>query len=259
LNYNGKIQGFLFDLDGVFCIGDLVLPGAIKTLTYLNSNNIPYRFLTNTTTKSRLDLFNKLIDLGFPVEQYHIISAAYAGVLKLRELQCSSCELVLNDSAQQDYSEFNINNNNPEYIVIGDLDKDWTFDVVDNIFNKVINGSKIVALHKGKYFKVSNKLQIDSGAFIAGIEYASSTESIVVGKPTTAFFDIAVKDINIEKKNLVMVGDDIINDIQGAQLSGINGILVQTGKYRKDLIEKANIQPQLMISSIDKVLDLINQ
>lgn len=259
MNYNDKIQGFLFDLDGVFCIGDSVLPGAIKTLTYLNSSNIPYRFLTNTTTKSRLDLFNKLINLGLPVEEYHIISAAYAGVLKLRELKCSSCELILKESAQRDYSEFNNNNNNPEYIVIGDLDKDWNFDIMDDMFNKVINGSKIIALHKGRYFKVSNKLQIDSGAFIKGIEYASSTESIVVGKPAKTFFDVAVKDINIEKKNLVMVGDDIVNDIEGAQLSGINGILVETGKYRKDLVQKTNIQPQLTISSIDKILDLISQ
>ena len=141
--------------------------------------------------------------------------------------------------------------------MIGDLDKDWNFDIVNDIFNKVLNGSKIVALHKGKYFKTSDGMQIDSGAFIKGIEYACSTNSIVVGKPEKEFFNIAINQINISKENLVMVGDDIVNDVNGAQNLGIKSILVKTGKYRKDLIEKSGITPDLIINSIDKVLDLV--
>ncbi len=79
-----NIRGFLFDLDGVFCIEEEPLPGSIEVLNYLNTKNIPYRFLTNTTTKSRVSLFNRLINIGFPIQIDHIISACYAGVLKLR-------------------------------------------------------------------------------------------------------------------------------------------------------------------------------
>ena len=255
---NFNIKGFLFDLDGVFCIDKDVLPGAIKTLDYLNSQNIPYRFLTNTTTKSRPSLFKKLIDLKFPININHIISASYAGVLKLKELGSPTCELILQEDSKKDYFEFTINTHKPEYIVIGDLDKDWSFEIIDDIFNKVINGSKILALHKGKYFKTSKGMQIDSGAFIKGIEYASSTESIVVGKPEKDFFNIAIKDIQIPKKNLMMVGDDIVNDIQGAQDSGVKAALVKTGKYRYDLFKKSNIKPNLIINSIDEIIDLFN-
>ena len=254
MDNNCKIRGFLFDLDGVFCIEDKVLPGAIDTLNYLNSKNIPYRFVTNTTTKSRNSLLNKLIDLQFPINETHIISASYAGALKLKQLGNPECELILQEDAKKDYEEFVINNEKPEYIVVGDLDSDWSFEIINNIFNKVINGSKILALHKGKYFKTSKGMQIDSGAFIKGIEYASSTKSIVIGKPKKDFFNIAISQINIPKRNLMMVGDDIINDIEGAQLSGIKAALVKTGKYRKDLIEKSNIKPDLIINSIDDIM-----
>ena len=128
-----NIKGFLFDLDGVFCIGDKVIPGAIKTLNCLNSKNIPYRFLTNTTTKSRRSLFVKLNNLGFPIKEHHIISASYAGVLKLKELGNPVCQLILQEDSKKDYSEFVIDNDNPEYIVIGDLDKEWSFDIVNDI------------------------------------------------------------------------------------------------------------------------------
>ena len=257
-NHSKFIKGILFDLDGVFCVDEAVLPGAIETLNYLNVHSIPYRFLTNTTTKSRNDLFKKLINLNFPIEKECIVSASYAGVLKLRELGSPSCELILQENSKKDYLEFDINNNNPEYIVIGDLDEKWSFDIINNIFNKVINGSKILALHKGKYFKTINGMQIDSGAFIKGIEYASSTESIVVGKPEKDFFNIAVNEINIPRESLIMVGDDIVNDIKGAQLSGIKGVLVKTGKYRYDLVEKSDIKPDLIISTIDKIIELFN-
>ena len=48
----------------------------------------------------------------------------------------------------------------------------------NDIFNKVLNGSKILALHKGKYFKTSLGMQIDSGAFIKGIESLISKKNI---------------------------------------------------------------------------------
>ena len=251
-----RIKGFLFDLDGVFCIENRVLPGAIETLDYLNCHNIPYRFLTNTTTKSRSSLFHSLLKLKFPILEEHIISASYAGVLKLRELNSPICQLILSEESKKDYLEFIIDNEHPEYIVIGDLDKGWSFDIMNDIFNKVINGSKILALHKGKYFKTFNGMQIDSGAFIKGIEYASSTKSIVVGKPERDFFNIAIDQIKIPKENLMMVGDDIVNDIEGAQLSGIRSTLVKTGKYRDDLVGKTNISPDFIINSIDEIIKL---
>ncbi len=232
------------------------MPGAIETLDYLNLKKVPYRFLTNTTTKSRVSLFEKLIDLGLPVKLNHIISASYAGVLKLKALGSPTCQLILQENSKQDYVDFKIDDDKPEYIIVGDLDQDWSFEIINDIFNKVLNGSKMLALHKGKYFKTSLGMQIDSGAFIKGIEYASSTESLVIGKPEKDFFNMAVKDIGIQKENLVMIGDDITNDIYGAQKSGIKSILVKTGKYRGDLIEKSNVKPDLIIDSIDEIIQL---
>ena len=46
-----------------------------------------------------------------------------------------------------------------------------------------------------------------------------------------------------------MVGDDLIN-IKGAQLMGMHTVLVQTGKYRKALVDESNIVPDGCISSI---------
>ena len=189
-----SIKGFLFDLDGVFYISNQLIPGAIETLEFLNEKNFPYKFVTNTTTKSRNKLYHNLKYIGLNIEEEDIISACYAGVLKLRELGNPSINLLLQEDAKQEFNEFIIDEINPEYIVIGDLDTDWNFELMNSTFKMVMNGSKLLALHKGRYFQTETGLQIDSGAFIKAIEYATSSESIVVGKPSTAFFDLALKE-----------------------------------------------------------------
>ena len=247
----GNIKGILLDLDGVLCIGEHPIDGSAEIIQLIKKKHIPYRIATNYTSLSRNSLFNKLNLMGINIDEDHIISAAYAGVLKLRSLGNPTCELFLKEDAKRDYAEFKIDKKYPEFIIIGDLDNQWSFEIINNIFNKVINGSKIIALHKGKYFQTSNGLQIDTGAFIKAIEYATSTTSEIIGKPQNTFFELALKDMNLNPKDSIMIGDDIINDVKGAQLIGAKGILVKTGKYRKGLVEKSTVKPDLIISSID--------
>ena len=245
-----NIKGFLFDLDGVLCIGSKPIKGAIDLIHLIRRNNVPFRIVTNYTTLSRLSLFNKLTSIGFKIELEHIISAVYAGVLKVRSLNNPRCEFFVNRDALKDYKEFRLDTISPEYIIIGDLDDQWSFEIINDIFNKVITGSKIIALHKGRYFQVSDGLQIDSGAFIKAIEYATFTDSEVIGKPEKAFFQLAIDDIGVSPNNLMMVGDDIVNDIDGAQQLGLKGVLVKTGKYREKLINSSSIKPDYIINSV---------
>jgi ribonucleotide monophosphatase NagD (HAD superfamily) len=46
-----------------------------------------------------------------------------------------------------------------------------------------------------------------------------------------------------------MVGDDIVNDILGAQAAGLTGILVRTGKYREGDAERSEGRPDHVLSS----------
>ena len=244
-------SAYLFDLDGVFYVGDELIPGGIEVLEKLGQHKIPYRFITNTTTQNRKSLTQKLQSLGMPVTAGQVISAAYAGVLKLRSYGNPTCELLLQEDAKADYTEFVKDEENPQVIIIGDLDSQWTFEILNNTFNKVLNGTKMIALHKGRFFKVKDGLQIDSGAFVEAIEYAASTSADVVGKPSASFFELALADMEIEDRSrVVMVGDDLINDVEGAQKAGLMGVLVKTGKYRTDIVEQSHIQPDAIIGSI---------
>ena len=46
-------------------------------------------------------------------------------------------------------------------------------------------------------------------------------KSIVIGKPEKNFFDLAIRDLSCNKNEIIMVGDDIKSDIEGAKKNNI--------------------------------------
>ena len=244
------IKGLLFDLDGVFYISNRIIYGANNAIEWIKKKKIPYKFLTNTTTLCRRDIAKKLQKLGLNICQEDILSANYVGALYLQNIQPSSCKLILSSSAKLDYNHFSIKNKNPEFIIIGDIGNNWNYDLMNELLDDILNGSQIIALHKGRYFETENGLNIDAGAFISGLEYATNTSSFLIGKPSKSFFNMALNALGVPAKNTCMVGDDLYNDIEPANELGLLSILVKTGKYRKYLVEKSNISPDLNIDSI---------
>jgi HAD superfamily hydrolase (TIGR01458 family) len=250
------IKGYLIDLDGVLYVGDEPIDGAIKTIDFLKSNNIPYRFVTNTTTKSLDTLHGKIQEMGLPIEKEDIVSAPKAAVLHLRKIGSPVCYLSMNDDVRLDFSEFETSNTNPEVVVIGDIDDEWNYDIMSRLFHMIINGADIVALHKGRYWHEPDGLRLDIGPFVAGLEYATGKEATVIGKPNTAFFEMAVDDMALKPSKVAMIGDDINSDIGGAQKAGLKGILVKTGKYREELVGKSAVRPDIVLDSIAQLRDM---
>jgi ribonucleotide monophosphatase NagD (HAD superfamily) len=91
---------------------------------------------------------------------------------------------------------------------------------------------------------------LDAGAFVAGLEYAAEADAEVVGKPTAAYFESALAELQASPAEAVMVGDDIEADIGGAKRIGMRAVLVRTGKFRPAALENADPQPDGVIDSI---------
>ena len=243
-----SIKGVLFDLDGVFYVGNKLIPGGNETLAWLRAQGIEYRFVTNNTTLSRSALVAKLQHLGLNISENELLSANYAGVLQLQKMGLTGCRLVLAEAAQADYPPSV--EDDPEAIVVGDIGNDWDYDLLNSLMNQLLEGAELIALHKGRYFQTDKGLMLDSGAFVAALEHATAKKAHIVGKPNAAFFEMGSALLKAAANELLMVGDDLINDIEGAQNAGYHAVLVQTGKYRKALLEQSPITPDGIMASI---------
>jgi len=106
-----------------------------------------------------------------------------------------------------------------------------------------MNGAKLIAVHKNRFCQTKHGLQLDIGAFIHGLEYASGSEAVIIGKPTPAFFQVALDEMGLSKDEVLMIGDDIDSDIGGAQKAGLKAVLVRTGNTAKPM-------PKLQLSNL---------
>ncbi len=252
-----NLEGILIDLDGVMYIEDELIPGAVEAIKHLNNKGIKHRFLTNTTVRSKENLYNKMKRLNIPVSKDEIISPPGAASKYLREQGNPSIRLEVMDETKEDFAEFRITKKNPDFVVIGKIGKRWSYDLMNELFTHIINGSSLIALHKDRYTMGEEDLDIEFGAFIAGLEYSTGKEALIMGKPSKTFYQSAIIDIGVNQEKIIMIGDDLISDIQGAQNAGIKGILVKTGKYRKELLEQSPIKPDQIVSSIYQLTSLI--
>lgn len=245
-----QISGFLIDIDGVLITGHQRLPGALETVQFLKEKKIPFLLVTNTTRQSRITIWHHLKRAWFPVEESDIYTAPLAAVKWLRQKKVKDLNLLISGSAVNDFKEFRITAYNPEYIVIGDIGKELTFERLNSTFRLIMNGAKILALQKNRYWQTEEGLTIDAGSIVAALEYATDKKATIIGKPSREFFLQAATTLGIPPAELAMVGDDIESDVGGAQKARMMGILVKTGKYRPELVKKSKIQPEVVIDSI---------
>lgn len=250
-------RGILFDLDGVLYVGKSQIEGAAEALASIRAKGIACRFVTNTSTLSLDSLQKKINALGLNVARGEIISAPQAALLYLRKQANPVCRFLLADDVKKDFAEFRQSNTAAEFIVVGDIGDAWSYPLLNELFNCLMDDAKLIAIHKNKFWETEYGLQMDIGSFIAGLEYASGSTSMIIGKPAADFFQIALDDMGLKPAEAIMIGDDIDSDIGGAQAAGIKGVLVRTGKFRQGYFEVSPIKPDWVIDSVRNLPELL--
>jgi len=251
------LKGILFDLDGVLYTGSNAIEGAVEAIEKLRASHI-CRFVTNTSTLSLTSLQQKINKLGFAIPINEIISAPQATLFYLQRQQNPVCRLLLADDVKQDFKELHQTETAANYIVIGDIGSTWSYTLLNQVFNDLMQGAKLIAIHKNKFWQTEHGLQMDIGGFVEALEYASGVKPMIIGKPSADFFQIALDDMGLKSSEVAMIGDDIDVDVGGSQQIGLTGILVKTGKYRQNYAEASRVKPDLLIDSIADLPELLS-
>lgn len=253
------IKAVLFDLDGVLYIGEQPIAGAIETVNRLRQAGIAVRFVTNTSTLSLLTLQSKLNALGFNVVPEEIMSAPQATIHYLKRQPNPVCKLLLADDVKQDFSGFDQSETAANYVVIGDMGDRWSYALLNEVFTCLVNGAQLIAIHKNRFWQTEYGLQMDIGAFVTGLEYASNCKAMLMGKPSKHFFNQAVASLHLKPHEVLMIGDDIDADVGGAQEAGLHGVLVKTGKYRETYTKLSAVNPEATIATVADLPALLGQ
>lgn len=248
-----SIDGLLIDVDGTLQEDGVPIPGAIDAIESFRREGIPFRLLTNITRFSRADLAEFLRGMGFRADPAEIITATSGAARWLERNGIRRVRLLATPSARTEFSSFVLDQENPEVVLVGDLGRGWSYDVLNVALRDLVAGATLVAIQRNRYWMTGEGLVLDAGAFVAALEYATECEATVVGKPSRAFFDSATAELGLPPDRIAMIGDDLESDVEGAVRAGLKAIAVRTGKYQPGSEERLRAAGATIIDSVEKL------
>ena len=245
-----KIEGLLIDIDGTLYEGDALIPGAAEAFKMLDAKAIPYRLVTNTTSKPLSAILEKLRSAGLEIAPEHVFSAPVVARAYCLQKGFTRCYPLLKSSLLEDLRGIEFVETAPQAVLVGDLGDELTYAAINHAFRFVLDGAAFVTMARNRYFHGPDGLCLDVGSIVAALEYATQREATLIGKPAADFFLLALQSMGVAPAHAVIVGDDLEADVGGGQSAGLGGVLVRTGKFRPDQLEKTHVTPDSILDSI---------
>jgi len=252
------MAAILLDVDGVLHVSGAPIAGAAAAVRRLRADGHRIRFVSNTTTRSRAQIGDQLRQMGIEVEddELQTTGAVAARVLNGKRVLALTMPGLLDDLEGLQLVGMNV-----DAVLLGGADEGeetgrvFSYLNLNRAFHELEAGADLYCLHKNRWWQTTDGARLDTGAFVAGLEYAADIEATVLGKPSNAYFAAALDALDAEAGLTWMVGDDLENDIVGAHKHGMKTLLVRTGKFRPDDVERSQVQPDGIVSSIAQLPD----
>lgn len=171
-----------------------------------------------------------------------------------------SPRLHVSRDVEEDFEDAIGTNDYPNCLVIGDVMERLSRDFVDESLELMLKcpvKPKIIALGTGRYYKDSGRLRMDTGAYAKAFEYCLGVESINIGKPSKEFFEQAMGVVGGSCQDTIMIGDDLISDVGGAQKLGLRGFLVRTGKFSKSDETNKLVRPDHIFNDLNEAMNVL--
>ncbi|SNX65379.1 HAD superfamily hydrolase (TIGR01458 family) [Streptomyces sp. TLI_55] len=256
-----SVRAVLIDIDGVLTVSWEPLPGAVEALREIRAAGLGVALVTNTTSRTRASIAGTLAEAGFAVAAEDIMTAPAVTAGYLAEhFPGARCALLNSGDVREDLAGVrlvDLVDDDPDVVVLGGAGEEFGYAALNRAFGHLQRGARLVAMHRNLYWRTEDGLQLDAGAFLAGLEKAARTEAVVTGKPSRAFFASALARLGVGADEAVMVGDDVESDVLAAQAAGVTGVLVRTGKFLPETLRDASGTPDHVIDSFAELPALL--
>jgi phospholysine phosphohistidine inorganic pyrophosphate phosphatase len=252
------MRAILFDLDGVIYNAEEPIIGADETVAWIQQEGIPHLFVTNTSSRGRKALVDKLKNFGIHTDLNSILSPCSTAAEWLKEKGKGAVALFIKPEAFEEFEGLDLLPDNAQsgarHVVIGDLSETWDFAKLNRAFRLLHSDPRtsLIALGMTRYWNAADGLRLDVAPFIAALECATGRKAVVFGKPSQSFYRAAAKQLQLPADEIAMVGDGIDTDIAGAQNAGMKGVLLRTGKFRPSDLEGPT-RPDAILDSISSI------
>ncbi|QJW94584.1 TIGR01457 family HAD-type hydrolase [Frigoriglobus tundricola] len=253
--------GFLIDMDGVLYRGTDLIPGAERFVRELRDRDIPFRFLTNNSQRTRRDVVARLVRLGLDVEEEHVFTSAMATARFLAQQKPGGTAYVIGEGGlltalhQHGYA---VVDHDPDYVVVGE-GRTFNLEMVEAAVRMILGGAKLIATNMDPNCPTQNGLRPGCGAFVALLETATGVKAFSVGKPSPVMMRAARKELGLATDETTMIGDTMETDILGGVQLGFHTVLVLSGGTRAEDLPRYAYRPETVVPSLSELADLLDR
>ncbi|RPF50324.1 TIGR01457 family HAD-type hydrolase [Aquisalibacillus elongatus] len=247
-------QAYLIDLDGTMYKGKSPIPEAANFIEELKKRQIPFRFVTNNSSRTPEVTVGKLKKFDIDAEVHQVMTASLATARYLKEQQNHVRAFVIGEVGLTQALEnegIEIVEDDPDYVVVG-IDRNNSYRKLRDACVLVQNGAGFVATNPDIKVPTEKGLVPGNGAFIQLIENVTGKRPEVVGKPTGLMLQVALEELGVEAKDAIMVGDNYLTDIKAGINAGMDTLHVQTGVTTKDELAGYGTQPTYTVETLSE-------
>jgi HAD superfamily hydrolase (TIGR01458 family) len=255
------MAAILLDVDGVLHVSGEPIPGAVEAIARLRRDGHRIRFVTNNSTRARATLAEELRGMGFELDDEELQTTPVAAAEQLagRRVYALVMPAVVSDL---DGLEFV--GEGADAVLVGGCDETteanqvFSYMNLGRAFSEILGGADLFCLHKNPWWQTARGPMLDGGAFVAALEFATGVDATVIGKPAASCFAAALAALDAEPELTWLVTDDLEQDVRGAQLFGMKTVLLRTGKFRPEVLERSTVVPDAVLSSVAQLPDWID-
>lgn len=276
---------FIFDCDGVLWRGSDVLPGSPETLTFLRDQGKQLIFVTNNSTKSRLDYTKKFEKLGISVKKEEIFGSAYSTAVYLSKVinfpKDKKVFIVGEKGLEDELHEVGIETlggtdpvfcepfdaeamktikRNPEIgCVVAGLDTHINYRKLAYAQAQLQDPQCLfLATNIDSTFPSAGRLLPGAGTIIQAVATSAGREpSAALGKPSQQMMDAVKARFNFDPSRTCMVGDRLNTDMKFGQNGGLGTLFVLSGVDNEE--DMAKVGPEYYADRLGMIYELCSK
>lgn len=231
-----EYAGYLIDLDGTMYNGNEKIAEAADFVERLRKAKKPFLFLTNNSTAHPEDVSSKLRSIS-EVEAYpeEVFTSRKATIAYLKEQKAKRLYVIgeggLKDGLKA--AGFELVDQNVDSVVVG-LDSQVDYEMLEKATLLIHEGAEFIGTNPDSNLPTERGLVPGNGALISFLETSTGQKATMIGKPEAIIMDEALEELNLNKEEVLMVGDNYTTDIQAGIRNNIDTLLVLTGFTKKE-------------------------
>ncbi|MFP7492193.1 TIGR01457 family HAD-type hydrolase [Terribacillus saccharophilus] len=247
-------EGYLIDLDGTMYLGQERIEAAPGFIRSLKDAGKKHLYVTNNSTRTQEQVAAKLRQMDIDAKPEDVFTTSMATAAYIREHNPKARVYAIGEEGLFDAlakEELTVAEEDCDYVVIG-LDTSITYEKLAKACLLVRAGATFLSTNSDRALPTEAGLMPGNGSLTAVISVSTGIEPTFIGKPENIMMEQARKLLDLEKQQVLMVGDNYLTDITAGIRAGMDTLMVCTGFTKREELPLLEPKPTYTIDSLDE-------